>query len=255
MEKTSPLLGVVLFTFTLWGCLLASLPLVAGEPAQASSKPGVVIVVGGTGGIDIVGMACQWALPRAGVRHEVVDFVWTHGRGRIVKDLQDTRHALQKANELAEEVRRLKSADPERPIYLVGKSGGAGLVLAAAEQLAPATLERIILLSAAVSPTFDLRPALRATRFEIVSFYSPYDQFWLSWGTSHFGTIDRQYGPSAGLVGFVIPAELSTQDQALYDRLVQLPWNPRMIWEGHMGGHIGTSMPGFVGKEVAPWLK
>jgi hypothetical protein len=212
-------------------------------------------VVGGVGGIDIVGKASQWALPRSGVNHEVIDFVWTHGKGRIFKDLQDTRYAMQKAEELAEYLRSRKAAEPDLPIYLVGKSGGTGLVLAAAEQLAPRTLERIILLSAAVSPTYDLRPALRATRFQIVSFYSPHDQFILGWGTSQFGTIDRWYGPSAGLKGFVIPTDLNPTERALYERLVQIPWSARLIWQGHTGGHIGTSLPGFVGKEVAPWLK
>lgn len=28
-----------------------------------------------------------------------------------------------------------------------------------------------------------------------------------------------------------------------------------MIVEGHCGAHLGSAMPGFLGKEVAPWLK
>jgi Serine aminopeptidase, S33 len=218
-------------------------------------KPGVVLVVCGIGGIDFVALSSQWALPRAGVRHEIREFSWTHGKGRLLRDLQDTQHCLRKADELAAEVRRIKAQDPERPVYLVGKSGGTGLVLAAAEQLPPQTLERIILLAPALAPTYDLRPALRATKHEIVSFYSPYDQLVLNWGTRQFGTIDRYYGASAGLRGFVIPPDLGALDRALYDRLVQVKWSPAMILEGHLGIHIGTSMPAFVAKEVAPWLK
>jgi hypothetical protein len=205
--------------------------------------------------LDFSGLAAQWALPRAGIRHEIREFLWTHGKGHPFKDLQDTRHCLKKAEELAAEVLRLKATNPDRPIFLIGKSGGTGLVLAAAEQLPPATIERIILLSAAVSTTYDLRPALRATKYEIVSFYSPFDQFVLGWGTSQFGTIDRSYGASAGLRKFSVPAQLSHEDQMLYDRLVQLPWNPKMLLEGNTGGHMGTSMPAFMSKEVAPWLK
>jgi hypothetical protein len=173
----------------------------------------------------------------------------------MFKDLQDTRHLLRKAEELALQVRRLKDDDPVRPVYLVGKSGGTGLVLAAAELLPPQTLERIVLLSAAVSPTFDLRRALCASKGGIVSFRSKYDQIILGWGTSRFGTVDRVYGPSAGLVGFAVPADLSPQDRALYDRLIEIPWRPRMLGEGHPGTHFGTSLPAFLGKEVAPWLK
>jgi hypothetical protein len=237
---------------TAWG--LGAPHLFAAKP-EATAPRGLVVVVGGVGGIDIVGCAAQWALPRAGIPHEVVDFYWTHGWGQVFKDLQDTQHCLRKADELACYLSCRKFFEPDLPIYLVGKSGGAGLVLAAAEQLPPATLERIILLSPAVSPSYDLRPALCATKRELVSFYSPFDRLVLGWGTSHFGTEDRYYGPSAGLWGFRVPSQLPAADRPLYDRLVQLPWRPGMIKEGYLGGHFGTSFPSFVAKEVAPWLK
>jgi pimeloyl-ACP methyl ester carboxylesterase len=211
--------------------------------------------VGGVGGIGLLWEASKWALPHSGVQHEIRFFPWTHGLGKPLRDLQDTRHFLHKADELAQQISRAKASDPEKPIYLIGHSGGAGLVLAAAERQPPATVERVILLSAAVSPKYDLRPALLATKQEIVAFYSPLDQLILNWGTRQFGTIDRSYGPSAGLKGFVIPAGLNRNDQLLYRRLVQLPWDPKMILEGNAGGHSGTSMPGFLSKEVTPWLK
>ena len=79
------------------------------------------------------------------------------------------------------------------------------------------------LLAAAVSPGYDLRLALRATRRQIVSFYSPLDQLILNLGTRHFGTIDRHYGPSAGLKGFDVPKGLDDHERLLYERLVQIP--------------------------------
>ena len=96
---------------------------------------------------------------------------------------------------------------------------------------------------------------VEATKGEIVSFYSPHDHFILGWGTSQFGTVDRVYGPSAGLRKFTLPKDLNEHDRAMYDRLVEVPWNPRMICEGHTGTHFGTSLPAFLAKEVAPWLK
>src|ERR1700730_11652819 len=107
---------------------------------DTESKPEVVIVVCGIGGIDCVALASQWALPRAGVRHEIREFSWTHGKGRLLRDLQDTQHCLRKADELAAEIRKIKAQDPDRPVFLVGKSGGTGVILAAAEQLPPQTL-------------------------------------------------------------------------------------------------------------------
>lgn len=238
-----------------WLILGACLLIVRSAPAQEPElKPGVVFVVGGIGGLDTVGHSALHALPRSGVKHEIRDFTWQHGKGHFFQDLEDLWHLKRRACDLAEEVYRVKKADPERPVFLVGKSAGAALVLFAAELLPPGTLERIVLLSAAVSPTYDLRPALRATRAEVVSFHSKHDWFILGWGTEQFGTADRVQGCSAGLNGFVVPADLNAEDNALYRRLVQVPWSSGMIRGGHLGGHQGTSMPGFLSREVVPWL-
>src|SRR6516164_2226811 len=94
-------------------------PLVRTEPELQEEK-GVVFVGGGVGGWDILGPASQWELPRVGIRHEIRDFVWTHGFGQPFKDLQDTAHLRRKADELAEEIRKIKKKEPRRPIYLIG---------------------------------------------------------------------------------------------------------------------------------------
>ncbi len=242
----SALVDAVLLSVLLVG------PAGAVDPPQA--KPGIVYVVGGVGGFDHVGRAAVKALPHVGVPHEIHDFVWTHGWGQMLKDLQDSEHLTRKAADLAAKVLLYRKLHSDRPIYLVGKSGGAGLVLRTAEMLPPGSLDRIILLSAAVAPDHDLRPALRATKFEIVSFYSPYDWFILGWGTWQFGTADRVFAASAGYRGFKRPPE-GTADADLYRRLVEVPWSPAMMPEGYFGGHIGTSNSAFVAREVAPWLK
>jgi pimeloyl-ACP methyl ester carboxylesterase len=234
--------------------LSAALALGAAGPPCAGPC-GVVFVVGGVGGLDSLGLSARWALPAAGVPHEVRELDWTHGKLRLLRDLQDTRHLLLKADELADQVRAYKAEYPERPVYLVGHSAGAGLILATAERLPPAAVERLVLLSPAVSPAYDLRPALRATRGEIVSFCSGWDWVFLDWGTSLFGTVDRVYSPSAGHGGFVKPDDLDEEGRELYRRLVQVPWRWECLFDGRGGGHTSTSMPLFVYKHVAPWLR
>jgi len=236
------------------GCCAATLP--AQEPAAATGdKPALVVIVGGVGGLENLAGFTKWAVKNAGVNCEVLPFDWTHGKGHILKDLQDTRNHAKKTAELAEKLNRLHEADPDRPIFLIGRSGGSVLALAVTELLPPRSLERIILLSPAVSPAFDLRPALRATRQEIVSFYSDLDWFVLGWGTWQFGTADRYYSSSAGKTGFVRPPDADDETRALYRRLVEVRWTPGMILRGHPGGHIGTAMPTFLAHDVAPWLK
>src|SRR6516225_6694508 len=77
----------------------------------ANVDRGVVFVIGGVGGWDILGRASQWELPRVGIYHEIRDFAWTHGFGQPFKDLKDTPHMLRKADELADEVLKVKHAN------------------------------------------------------------------------------------------------------------------------------------------------
>jgi len=230
--------------------LSPSLALYAEEPAAT----GIVFVVGGVGGLDPIQASAPWTLPKAGVPHRIEVFEWTHGKCRVLRDLQDTRYLLTQAEHLATTVRQTQAREPGRPIYLLAHSAGAGVALAAAEKLPPASLERILVLSAAVSPTYDLRGALRATRHEIVAFNSTYDRLCLDFCTNVFGTVDRVYGPAAGLDGFRTPADLDEEGQRLYQRLVQVPWRFEMCLKCTDGSHHGPCMPIFLARMVAPWL-
>ncbi len=238
--------------YALCGLFVALTAAQAADPAQQSA--GVVYIVGGIGGLDPLGLSAKWALPRAGVQHEIREFEWTHGKCRPLRDLQDSRYFEERATELAALVRAQRSQEPDRPIFLVGHSAGAGLVLRATELLSAGSVQRIILLSPAVSPHYDLCPALKNTCGEIVSFNSTYDRFILDLGTSLFGTVDRYYEPAAGLDGFRPPANLSEADRKMYERLIQVPYRAQKLLEFQDGSHHGTTMPIFLTRQVAPWL-
>lgn len=237
------LAGILLFHQPAWGQAETR------ETAEAS-KPGVILLVEGIGGLHLMQVAGDIGFRQSGLPHEVRLFSWSHGFGRFLRDLQDIRHVQAKGKELADEILAIRTREPNRRIFLVAHSGGAGVAVRAAELLPPDSLERIVLLSCALSPEYDLRPALAASRQGVVSYSSPYDLLILAWGTRQFGTIDRVYAPSAGYEGFQIP-----EDEALYERLVQVPWSPRMIRQGNWGNHTGTILPSFLAGEVAKWLR
>lgn len=219
----------------------------------AQEKPGVVFIAGGAGGIMNLAGFTRWALRQVDSKHEVREFEWTHGTGRVVRDIQDIRHLAAKADELTEQVQRYHSEHPDRPIYLIGRSTGAMIVLQVAEKLPAETLERIILLSPAVSPKYDLQMALQKTRTEIVSFHSSLDIAVLNWATTLVGTADRYYTKCAGLNGFTLPPA-DTPAANDYQRLRQIAWSPSKVWYGHLGGHFGNGMPLFLLYEVMPFL-
>ena len=236
--------------------LFAALVLSAVVRADAplpEGKPGVIFVVGGVGGVDPLQRWAQVALPLAGVPHEVRVFEWTHGKFRPLRDLQDTRYLQERAAELADQVRAVKAEDPSRPIFLIGHSAGAALVLETASQLPAGTIERMILLSAAVSPLYDLRPALRATRGEIVAFSSPLRRVHAPFRNQyvrHRGPLLHGRGGNAGLPGPRRPRRggpLSVRPAA------QSGWKPEMCLERRCW-HNSTCMPLFLGRQVTPWL-
>jgi pimeloyl-ACP methyl ester carboxylesterase len=226
-----------------------------GVAGAQAPRPGTIFIVGGVGGWDPLAHSAQLVFPAAGVPHRIHDFCWGHGVGRYFSDLMDTPHLARKAEELAALILETREADPDGPIFLVAKSGGTGLALLATERLPPNTLERVILISAAVRPDYDLRPALRATRREVVSYHSKHDWLILGWGTRTFGTVDRVHCASAGKVGFQVPGDFDIEDRALYARLVQIPWRPSMLLLGYAGGHSANSWPLFALVELAPWLR
>jgi pimeloyl-ACP methyl ester carboxylesterase len=231
--------------------LMSGLTLCAQE---LPTQPGVVFLVGGAGGIENLHTFTRWAMKQAKLPHEIKHFDWTHGKGRFVKDIQDTRHLLLKAEELRQQILKYHAEYPDRPIYLIGKSTGCFIVLWAAEKLPIASLEKVILLSPAVSPGYDLAEAISSIRTTLVSYRSRYDVFILDWATSIVGTADRQYSSSAGKKGFTKPVP-PLPEHDVYSRLIQIDWSLDKVWYGHLGGHLGNGMPLFLFFEVMPLLK
>jgi hypothetical protein len=213
-------------------------------------KKGIVFVIDGAGGSGFLPFVLSRILPEAGL--EMNHFRWSAGYMRIIKDLKNRDTNRKRASELASVLRNYRLQFPEHQLHLVAKSAGTALALWAMTELEPLTLDRVVLLSPAVSPVFPLDDALRAARQDVYSFWSPADVFFLDWGTTLFGTADGVYGRSAGLVGFA--GNRQNGQPVGKARLCEVKWAPSMISSLHVGDHSGTSMPPFIRKYVMPLL-
>ena len=223
---------------------------------EDSSPRGLVLVIGGVGGLDWCGIALRRLLRNKRPPYVVQVFPWGLGFGRWHADLTDVGNRDANARAIAEAIRRFKASEPGCPVFVVAKSGGAGVAVKGLELLDAEAVERVVLLAPAVSPDYDLTAALRAVRREIVVFWSPLDLIVLGAGTRMFGTIDRVKTVGAGLVSFRVPRGNSADPARLaeYHKLRQVRWHPCMAASGHFGGHMGPDSPFFLRKYVVPLL-
>jgi hypothetical protein len=218
-------------------------------PAQ-----GVVLCVPGAGGFPSICNFIQEAVEAEGAPVAVEAFEWTHGYGRILADHIDVCHTCAQGRRLAERICALKQECPHRPIYVISHSAGCAVALAATQCLPPGSLQRLVLLAPAVSATYDLHPALTAVSCSLEVFYSRRDWAALGIGVVLAGTSDRLWTAAAGRVGFR-PTVCCPQDQILYAKLRQHPWEPCVAWAGNAGGHYGAYQPAFLRAYVLPLLR
>jgi pimeloyl-ACP methyl ester carboxylesterase len=230
---------------------------VNGADANAPRSRGLVLIADGVGGLDLCGTGLRYVAGAERLPYDVDLFPWGHGFGRWYADLTDVANRDRQARLLAESIQRFRAAQPVDPAFLVAKSGGSGVVIKALELLDDESVETVVLLAPALSPGYDLTPALRAVRREVVVFWSPLDVFVLGAGTRVLGTADRVRTVAAGMVGFNIPAgsHHDPERDRQYAKLRQIRWRPRMAATGYLGGHVGPDSPMFLRRYVVPLLR
>jgi hypothetical protein len=232
----------------------------ASELRQVCYQPpcpqrGIVFVLDGAGGFGVASRLIGKTIAEEKMPLEVRIFTWTHGYCRVLADEIHASHIQREARRLAESIRSCRQEAPERPVYIVAHSAGCCVALIAAENSAPNALERMVLLAPAVSFKRDLRGALRCSCQGIDAFISRDDWCCLGVGTMMMGTADRSWTPrAAGRIGFQ-PGASGLEDEALYAKLRQYPWDPGLKWTGHKGGHYGSYQPGFLRAFVLPLLQ
>jgi pimeloyl-ACP methyl ester carboxylesterase len=236
----------------LWlACVLAAL--VMGCQSSHSADPArsqnVVFVVHGVDGEGPWYDGLINGLRRGDAGREVEMVSWG-GSLMILPNLRMASwHDAGEVN-LAEHIRAWQKRYPGGQVSLVGHSAGCGVILETVAKMDQGPgVANVVLLAPAVSPRYDLAPALRHVNGTLHVFFDKHDELLLRYGTAVAGTYDGVWGDSAGLRGFAgtdkLPAELVGRlQQHAYDRK----------WEslGNGGGHFGWRSERFVEAVLAP---
>jgi len=247
-----PALGLAAILFTSGGCAPNNRQYVSNERLQA----GLVVSLDGVGGYDWGPRWLRAGLDEAGVKMAIVIYEWSKGpKGLFVADLVDEPRNRQAARDLAQMVATYAAAMPDRPVTLIGHSGGAAIVVWALEAMPKdCRVERAILLAPAIAPDYDLTSALKAVRSRLYVMHSPADIGLMGAGTIAFGTMDRQHSPGAGLVGFRWPADAGAETRAEYAKVREIQWTLKLLKSGNYGGHMGWTTTRFAREFIAPIL-
>ena len=160
------------------------------------------------------------------------------------------KHNQAEAQKVADLIVDRLQKQPGLHIILTGHSGGTGVAVWALEKLpADVKVDEVILLASALSPGYDLSPALAHVRGKCYSFCSENDVLVLGAGTKMLGTIDGKKTEAAGQCGFCLPANADVKQ---YDKLIQKPYDKAWMQYRNFGDHMGCMLREFSQKVIAP---
>lgn len=219
------------------------------EPERLDA--GLVIVLPGIEGRSFLNVSILQGLLDAHVPYAIDIIDWTTGNKFLaLYHLRSWRRNLQIADVIAARIAEYRRAQPGRPVWLIGHSGGGGMALLTAAALPDdVRLTGIVLLAAAVSPGFDLTPARKQVERGVWSFSSWIDCLFVGAGTTVFGTIDGWHGPGAGMIGFRPP-----QNDDGLPPFRQTGYRVRNVRQFNLGGHFGCVHRVFIAETIAPIL-
>jgi len=217
-------------------------------------RKGYVLILPGIEGYSLLNRRIAKGLIKAGVPFGIEIHDWTCrvlGLPMFFYNLRSRRLHEQQAKAIAKKIQDYQRTYPNRPVYLIGHSGGGGMCVLTLECLPEETsISGVVLLGAALSPGYSLRPALRHVDRKVWNFSSWGDCFFLGVFTAVFGTVDGRHSPCGGMVGFRC-RQLEPEEREKYE---ELPFHPSYLRDINLAGHFGFTSPRFVCHRVAPLL-
>jgi len=217
-------------------------------------EEGYVIVLPGIEGRSFLNRSIVRGLVAAGVPYGIEIHDWTYGLLWYFWNLRDSRRHRTQAEEIADKIIRYRQSHPSQPVYLIGHSGGGAMILFILQRLpVSTTVSGGIMLVPAISPGYDVAPALAQTTRGLWNFCSWGDALVVGLGTALCGTCDGRHCPAAGMVGFSAAVRQACQPSG-DDRpaLHQVIYRPEMLRHGNLGGHFTVVNPVFVKHWIAP---
>ncbi|MFG0333090.1 MAG: alpha/beta hydrolase [Maioricimonas sp. JB049] len=210
---------------------------------------GYVIILPGIEGRSWCNRSIARGLVDAGLPYGMEIYDWTLGPLAALYTLRASWRHRRESARIAEKLIDYRHQYPDRPMYLIGHSGGGGMSVLTLQQLPDdVRVEAAVLLAPAISPRFPLESALQHVERGIWNFSSYGDAFFVGLMTTVLGTMDAQHMPAAGFGGF---RKRNTEGGP---GLYEVPFNWSMLRHWNLGGHFGCVNRRFVRTHVAPIL-
>ena len=229
--------------------LFLFIPSVAKAAAQDPKDADYLLHLPGIGGYRWIDKQMVAGLKEGGYEGRLAVHDWP-GDDPGLAALLNRQKNDHEAQRVAEALTKRYRENPRRRIVVTAHSGGTGIAVWALEKLPDdVKVDTVVLLASALSPDYDLAPALRHVRGKMYSFNSLTDTLVLGVGTRTFGTVDGVKCDAAGRCGFCLPDDA---DAKQYQKLVQVPYTAKWMELGNIGDHIGPMSNRFARDVLAP---
>jgi pimeloyl-ACP methyl ester carboxylesterase len=210
-------------------------------------RRGLAIVLGGIEGPSFYNAQMVRGLIAGRYRGAVRRVDWNDGIPfiRSAINLMSRTHHERHARIVADMIAAHQAEHPCAPVSLIAQSGGCYIALRAAELLPESSrISTIVLHAASISPGYDVNDAAKRITHAIISVEAPGDLVLLGFGTLLFGTSDRRWCASAGLVSW----------RTKHTKLISMRWRPSWLRQFHFGNHTSSASKTLIRDFIAPML-